>query len=162
MKISDQDFAQEMLASLPKLRTFARFLSRNSAQAEDLVQQAMLQAWESRSQWESEYALRAWLFTILRNCHYDECRRRRREIANSWRSLSASAVIAEQSIEQHTSDLDRALRSLPALLRDPLLLVTVRGLSYQDTARVCGCKEGTLKSRISRARAHLSQLVDVA
>jgi len=162
MKISDRDLAQEMTASLPTLTTFARFLSRNSAQAEDLVQQAMLQAWESRARWQPVSTLSSWLFAILRNCYYDEYRRRRREIAQASRSLIADAVIAEQSIEWNPSDLDRALRSLPAALRDPLMLVAVRGLSYQDTARLCGCKEGTIKSRISRARAHLSRLVDTA
>lgn len=149
-------FRKGLLAALPALQGFAQSLAGNQARADDLVQEALLKAWAKQDHFVSGTNLKAWLFTILRNQFYSECRKQRREVED------VDGVIAGQMIalaaQEHGSDLQVVLShmaQLPAPQREALLLVGAQGMTYEAAAEVMGCQTGTVKSRVSRARAYL-------
>lgn len=145
---------------LRDLRVYARSLTKNHSQADDLVQGAILRALEASHQFTPGTNLKAWMFTILRNVLY-----------NNWRSpvsrhvgfedchyAPTTAPTQEASLE--FCDLRRAFAELGQDQRDALLLVGAAGLDYQSAAVVSGCAAGTMKSRVSRGRAILRTLMD--
>jgi RNA polymerase sigma-70 factor (ECF subfamily) len=152
----------EMLSLVPKLRAFAVSLSRNRDQAEDLIQETLLSACRNIDQFEPGTNMAAWLITILRNHFYSECRRRRRDIEDVDGGYSKTLVVEpEQIIRTEYEELGAALAKLPKNMRDLLLLVGVRGVSYPEAARICGCATGTAKSRVHRARIRLAELLSI-
>jgi RNA polymerase sigma factor (sigma-70 family) len=147
------------VALLPQLRAFARSLCGNRDLADDLVQEAAARAWSARSSFAPETNLRAWAFTILRNVYFSDLRKQKRQpafpadLARDWED-------ANQEGRLHLSDLETALARLAPERRAALLLVTLGDFSYADAAEICECPIGTLRSRISRARRDLEQLLD--
>ena len=151
---------REMLTILPDLRAFARFLIRDRAAADDLVQDTVVRALSALPQFQPGTNLKAWLFTILRNLFYEQTRRRRREAAAlSAHLITEDAVRADQDDASHVRDLDRMLWALPPLLREALVLVGAQELSYEEAAVICGVPIGTMKARVSRARVQLAQIL---
>lgn len=154
-------FRDGIVALLPELRAFARFLARDRARADDLVQEAVLRAFAARDQFDPETSLKAWTFTILRNFFYEQGRRRKRELevledyGNSPMPTSGSNGERDQ-----LSDLDRMLWQLPPRQREALMLVGAQGMSYEEAAIICGVATGTIKARVSRARQMLVALRD--
>lgn len=149
-----------MILLLPDLRGYARFLVRNSAEADDLVQEAVLRALAALSQYQHGTSLRAWLFTILRNIFYEQARRRKTERAAIERSeLGEQASLPAQPGHIALADLTRQLFMLPPLLREALVLVGAQGLSYEEAASICAVPVGTIKARVSRARTQLARLM---
>ena len=151
----------EVVALIPALRAFAWSLSRNSADADDLVQDALIKAWANRERFEPGSNLRAWLFTILRNTYYTAVVRRRREVADEDGKHAATLTAPptqEWSLQMHA--LQAALAKLPDEHREALILVGAAGLSYEEAAEICGCALGTVKSRVSRARTKLARLLE--
>ncbi len=149
-----------MLAILPDLRAFARFLVRDRAAADDLVQDTVVRALGALPQFQSGTNLKAWLFTILRNLFFEQARRRRREAAAlTAQVLPEEAVRPEQSHASEIRDLHRLLWSLPPLLREALVLVGAQELPYHEAAAICGVPVGTMKARVSRARVQLTQIL---
>ncbi len=151
---------QDMLALLPDLRAFARFLVRDRAMADDLVQDTIVRALAALAQFRPGTNLKAWLFTILRNLFFEQARRRRRESA----ALSAQipphdAVRADQGDASEVRDLAHKLWRLPPLLREALVLVGAQELTYEEAAGICGVPVGTMKARVSRARTQLTQIM---
>lgn len=147
---------------LPDLRAFARFLVRDRAEADDLVQEAVLRALDALDQFHADNGdrqsrVRAWLFTILRNVFYESARRRKREAA-ALRHGAGDAVSAEAQQPTHVdlADLERMLWRLTPLLREALVLVGAQGLSHEEAAAICKVPVGTIKARVSRARAQLA------
>ncbi len=153
-------FQQDLVALVPQMRAFARSLTGDAAQADDLAQDTMLKAWRSRSAFEQGTNLKAWVFMILRNQFYSDKRR-------SWRSTSLDPEVAERSLVANDNptatleldDLRQALNHLPVTQREALILVGAGGLAYEEAAVICGCPVGTVKSRVSRARAALEALL---
>ena len=101
--------------------------------------------------------MKAWLFTILRNTFYEQARRRRTE----RRALERAAPIerassAHQETETELGDLQRLLWTLPAVLREALVLVGAQGMAYEEAAAICNVPVGTIKARVSRARARIT------
>ena len=126
---------RDMLALLPDLRAFARFLVRDRHAADDLVQDTVLRALGALAQFQPGSNLKAWLFTILRNLFFEQSRRRRREAA----ALGAqppqdSAVRPDQADLSDLRDLQQTLWALPALLREALVLVGAQELTYEEAA----------------------------
>src|SRR6185369_13532362 len=123
---------------IPYLRAFARTLSNHRNEADDLCQEALAKAWQSRASFEPGTNMKAWLFVILRNQFYSEKRR-------SWRSQPWDDEIAERRLVTHASqesaaelsDVARAMRCLPDEQREALILVGAGEFSYQETANVC-------------------------
>jgi RNA polymerase sigma-70 factor (ECF subfamily) len=128
--------------------------------ADDLVQEALLRAWSNSEKFQPGTSLRAWLFTILRNIYYSQYRKRSREVQDTNGIYSRSiAVEGDQESHLDLADFRVALAKLPAEQREVLTMVGASGLSYEEAAKVCGVEVGTIKSRLSRARARLTELL---
>lgn len=146
----------QVLEFLPALRAFARSLTRNRTEADDLVQETLLKALSNIDKFDPGTNLRAWLFTILRNTYYTEIRKRRRESEGiSALAQQDTNIGPSQEWSATLSSLKDALALLPDDQREALVLVGAAGLSYEEAAEVCGCALGTIKSRVNRARNKL-------
>ena len=153
MSGTNDRFLDQVTAMLPALRAFGRSLCGDMARADDLVQDTVLKAWTNREQFQSGSNLKAWLFTILRNCYYSELRHRKFEVEDPEGVCAAQvSVQPDHDLKLHLRDLSNALQLLPPDQREALILVCATGLSYEETAEVCGCAVGTIKSRVNRAR----------
>lgn len=128
--------------------------------ADDLVQDALLKARSNSSKCQPGTSLRARLFTILRNSYYSQYRRRVREIQDSDGVYARGvAVTGDQESHLDLADFRKALGTLPPEQREVLMLVGASGLTYEEAAEVCAVEVGTIKSRLSRARSKLSELL---
>ena len=153
-------FKQGLVEVLPHLRAFARGLCGNPDLADDLVQETAIKAWNARDRFEPGTSLRAWTFTILRNCFLNELRKSSRLVElDEDVHQSSMKVGAAQEDAIHLDDVNRALQKLPEERREALLLVGAGGLSYEEAANIAGVAVGTMKSRISRGRAELNNLL---
>jgi len=145
---------------IPELRVYAFGLCRSWCEADDLVQDALVRALRSRSQFEPGSNLRAWMFTILRNAFYSDAARRRRVVQDVDGILAAQLTTeAEQAWRMEYEEVLDAMRGLTLQARDALVLVLGSGLSYEEAAEVCDCPVGTMKSRVNRARERVAELV---
>jgi RNA polymerase sigma-70 factor, ECF subfamily len=154
---------EAMMNALPHLRAFAISLTGNVDQADDLVQEAILRGLANIEKFAPGTSMRAWLFTILRNQFHTAYRKRRREVEDPDGVMAGRLSTApEQSGHLDLEDLKTALAKLPLEQREALLLVAAEGLSYEETAAICGTAVGTIKSRINRARHRLAELVGVS
>jgi RNA polymerase sigma-70 factor (ECF subfamily) len=155
------DFKSELLALIPFLRAFARSLCGNPETADDLAQETLVKAWQSRDTFIPGTNLKAWLFTILRNQFYSDRRRAWRQAP--WDQESAERIPGsreDQGWAAELSDTARALRCLSDEQREALILVGAGGFSYEDAAAICHCAVGTVKSRVARARRALINILD--
>jgi RNA polymerase sigma-70 factor (ECF subfamily) len=153
---------QDMLAALPRLRAFAAALCGRSDMADDLVQETLVKAWANLASFEAGSNMVGWLYTILRNEFYGQLRKRRREVDDPDGLYAARlATHATQDSHMQFQDFRAALFRLGPDHREALMLVGASGLSYEEAAGLCGCAVGTMKSRVNRARAKLSELLDV-
>lgn len=159
-QIDETALRREVATLLPQLRGLARFLARDRAEADDLVQEAVLRALRGLGQFQPGTSVRAWLFTILRNVFYEQARRRKRERAALERQAAPEAIAAHQPHEADLADLARQLRQLPPTLREALVLVGAQELTYEEAAAICAVPVGTMKARVSRARRQLARLAD--
>lgn len=153
-------FRDEFLATLPALRGFARTFEKNAARADDLVQETVVKAWASRERFQEGSNMKAWLFTILRNAYISQFRKAKREVEDADGALTAS--LSEKGAQEgHMEflDLRDALAELPADQREAVIMVGAAGLSYDEAAEIAGVASGTMKSRVSRGRARLSELM---
>lgn len=156
LPVSSDAFRAGLLDALPGLRAFAMSLAINPATADDLVQETLLKAWQNQHRFEPDSNLKAWLCTILRNQFYTDCRKRKREVEDADGALAAQVVAP--AAQEASSDLRRVwqhLAKLPASQREALVLVAAQGMTYEAAAELIGCQVGTMKSRVSRARAFL-------
>lgn len=156
------EWRQAITACIPSLRAFAWSLSRNGADADDLVQETLTKAWTYRDRFEPGTNLRAWLFTILRNSWYSAVAKRSREVADED-GHHAARLTAEGSQEWtvELSALRVALDDLPPEHREAIVMVGAAGLSYEEAAEIAGCALGTIKSRVNRARNRLAEAMDM-
>jgi RNA polymerase sigma-70 factor, ECF subfamily len=152
-----------LLAAVPSLRAFAISLSGQVDRADDLVQDTLLRALAHIDRFERGTNLNAWLFTILRNLFHSEYRKRRREVEDPDGSYAGRLkAYPEQGARLDFEDFRAALTKLPHDQREALLLVAASGFSYEETAAICGCAVGTIKSRVNRARSRLAALLAVS
>jgi len=158
---SDHNVAEEMVSLVPQLHTFARSLCRDGVRADDLVQEALLRAFDNIERFKPGTNLKAWLFTIVRNEHYSQLRRRKFEAHDvSNDQLPEPSVPPDHDGELELRDLNRALAALSPGQRAALILVSASGFSYEEAAAICGCAVGTIKSRVARARTALLAMLD--
>lgn len=154
-------FKRELIEVVPHLRAFARGLCGRPDMADDLVQEALLKAWAAQERFEPGTSMRAWTFVILRNAYLTDMRRNR--FRGEYDEGVAERILiapADQEEPIHLSDLHRALLTLPPERREALLLVGAGGFSYEEAAEICGCAVGTIKSRVGRARAALTSMIE--
>ena len=154
------------LVHLDALYHVALRLTRNRAQAEDIVQEAFLRAFRSFHHFNPGTNCRAWFFTILRNIFLNRVRTQGREVLEAE---MGGVDQAEGMVDTHVGanpeerflqtvlhgDVDRALATLPMAFREAVLLVDIEGLTYREVAEIVGCPIGTVMSRLSRGRALL-------
>ena len=149
------DFEGALIQLVPPLRAYARAVTRNRENADDLVQDTLLRALRSRHTFVPGTNLKAWTFTILRNQFITSARRKRPEQGIAPAEGDEIGMPASQEDTVALNDFHRILLQLPELQREALLLVGAEGFSYEEAAAVAGSTTGTMKSRVSRARAFL-------
>ncbi|MBX5179827.1 sigma-70 family RNA polymerase sigma factor [Rhizobium lentis] len=142
---------REIVELTPALRAFARRFLRSDDDIDDLVQETLLKALNSLHLYQPGTSLKSWLFTILRNTFCTNYRRKKREPAGMDAAMEQVAIAPTQEWVLREHELQRALTRLSDDRRRALTLVAA-GTSYEDAAKMCGCRIGTLKSRVSRAR----------
>jgi RNA polymerase sigma-70 factor (ECF subfamily) len=158
---SQEEFKADLVALIPHLRAFARTMTGNPAEADDLAQEALAKAWQARGSYTMGTNMKAWTFMILRNQFYSDKRR-------SWRNTQLDQEAAERTLLANDdpsaplelNDLRMALAALPEEQREALILIGAGGFSYEEAAEVCDCAVGTVKSRVSRARVALRRILD--
>ena len=145
---------------LPGLRRYARVLTGNAWEADDLVQDTLERACRKWLLWRVGSDLRVWLFTLMHNLYLNQ----RRTLAPvQWQDIETveDRLQAPGDARDTTLDLERCLQQLPAEQRAVLLLVTLEDMDYAEVARVLQVPVGTVMSRLSRARARLKELMDI-
>ncbi len=153
-------FKEGLVAAVPMLRGFARSLCGNRDRADDLVQETLAKAIANREKYRDGTNLHAWLVTILRNQYYSEGRRRWREVSDAEGTHAARLTQApDHDSHMEMREFLGALQVLPPDQREALILVGASGLSYEEAAEVLETRIGTVKSRVSRARARLEVLL---
>ncbi|AZO28713.1 MAG: sigma-70 family RNA polymerase sigma factor [Mesorhizobium sp.] len=146
---------------IPALRAFARTFCRVPDDADDLVQETLTKGLANLDKFEPGTRLKSWLFTIMRNTHYTRVKAAARE-APGLLDCASSRPISEASQEWflRSKEVYRAIQKLPEHQREVLMLIGVLGVSYEETAEICDCAVGTVKSRLNRARAHVLGLLN--
>lgn len=154
------DPREELALHLPAMRAFAISLTRNVAAADDLVQDAIVKAWSSFDKFEPGTNMRAWLFTILRNTFYSGVRKRRRDVADP-EGVHTATLFEKPAHDGKLAlnDFMVAFNQLSPVHREVLILVGASGFSYEEAAEMTGVAVGTVKSRASRARLRLAELL---
>ncbi len=146
---------------LPRLRRFARTITRHVHDADDLVQLAIERALQRHAQWDGESKFESWMFGIMRNAWIDEMRARKRR----------NQVIATEETGEHVGDrglepqeitwsVQAALEQLPEEQRLVIGLVLVEGLAYKEAAHVLDIPIGTVMSRLARGREAMQTLLN--
>jgi RNA polymerase sigma-70 factor (ECF subfamily) len=157
------DPRDEIAVHLAALRAFAISLTRNVPAADDLVQETIVKAWTNIDKFQPGTRMRPWLFTILRNTYYSDRRKHRREVPDPD-GLHAQALFERPVHDDKLAfrDFLRAFDQLSAEHREVLILVGASGFSSEEAAETMGVAVGTVKSRTSRARARLAQLMGMS
>ena len=146
---------------LPRLRRFARVITRNVADADDLVQVAVEKALTRAAQWRSGSRLDSWMFGIMKNAWIDEIRsRRRRERVHAPAEAGATIGDSSAAARDIALSVQAAMARLPEEQRMAIALVLVEGLSYKDASESLGIPIGTLTSRLARGREALQALLE--
>jgi RNA polymerase sigma-70 factor, ECF subfamily len=163
------DFAEQAMQYAPQLYSAALRMTRNQADAEDLVQDAYLRGFRSFHTFTEGTNLRAWLFRILTNAYINTYRAKQRrpiesDLADveelylyrrlgSMETAAASMSAEEQFLDLFTDDeVKRALEDLPENFRLPVLLADVDGFAYKEIAEILDIPVGTVMSRLHRGR----------
>jgi RNA polymerase sigma-70 factor (ECF subfamily) len=156
----------DLLAAIPRLRRYARVLTRDSVRADDLVQDTLARAWEKRRLWAAGSDLRAWMFTMMHNLFMNQRPAAEREAQNLSIDDTATAGIGfqlpvrpNQETRVELLQVMREVARLPADQREVLVLAAVEEMRYEEIAAVLAIPVGTVMSRLSRAREKLRRAV---
>lgn len=154
------DFLDEIAASVPALRRYARALTRDVERADDLVQDCLERAIRKRGLFAPTGPLRGWLYRIMINIYRNDNRHERRRGTHVPLDGLAfePATPASQPGRIALAEMSRAVDRLVPEQREALLLVVLDSLSYAEAAEALGIPIGTLMSRLGRARASLRQM----
>jgi len=163
-----QHFHQLLVDHLPRMRNFARMLTRDWPNADDLVQRTAVLILKAEHLFESGTNFPAWANRIMKNDHISACRSNRRPLISldefADYDLPKEACVSSATQEDHVMAREtmRAVGQLGKASRDILAAVGVRELSYGEAASELGCAEGTIKSRVWRARRQINRLLAVS
>jgi RNA polymerase sigma-70 factor (ECF subfamily) len=156
------NFARLLEAQIPRLRRYARGLTRNASRADDLVQSCLTRAIAKQHLWQYGTDLRAWLFTILHHQHVNDVRRSIREGSQVMLEEGPELTVQSNAIPTlQLRDLEAALGKLQPEQRQVILLVGLEGMRYDEVASVLNVPVGTVRSRLSRGRDQLRRLMDM-
>lgn len=143
----------ELVDLIPRLRGYARALTRDVTEADDLVQETLVKALANIDSFKRGTMLRAWLFTIMRNTFFTNAGKRARERPGAEDCVSGTlTVMPDHDRYMQGRRLMEEIARLPENYREMLVLVVMLGESYEDAAKLCGVAIGTVKSRVNRAR----------
>jgi RNA polymerase sigma factor (sigma-70 family) len=171
MDTAPEEISARLVELLPRLRRFARSLSRNQHDADDLVQSVVERAWRNLGQYKAGANLASWLFGIMKNAWIDDrrARGRRGEVPLPEDSGEHPAVSpvdtnthmwsvseAMGKLPTHMWSVSEAMGKLPDEQRVAVALVLVEGMSYKEAAQVLEIPIGTLTSRLARGRTALA------
>ena len=159
---TSQSIHEQIVTLLPRLRRFARNLTRNPHDADDVVQIAVERALTRLDQWRSGARLDSWMFKIVRNAWIDELRSRGRR-AKVFLAAEAGENVGTDSMARETEllSVQSAMARLPEDQREAVSLVLVEGLPYREAAEVLDVPIGTLTSRLARGREALQALLGI-
>jgi len=165
-------FEDDVVSLLPQLYSAALRMTRNPADAEDLLQETLLRAFRGYGGFKAGTNLRAWLYRILTNTFINRYRQQSRQPTEVelgeledmylYRRLGESSGAArsaeEEALERFVDeDVKAAVESLPEIFRIPVLLADVEGFSYKEIAKIMSVPIGTVMSRLHRGRKALQQ-----
>ena len=156
-------FGDQLIAVLPRLRRFARGLTGSAVEADDLVQAACERALARQHQFQEGTRFDSWMFRIVQTIWIDQVRSRgiRKEDGEvAEERMGSDEAVRRVEARLALSEVRRAVDRLPPDQRTALLLVTVDGLSYKETAEIVGVPVGTIMSRLARARIALQQQLE--
>lgn len=155
------DFGRLVEAQIPRLRRYARALTRDLIRADDLVQNCLTRAIAKQHLWQPGTEVRAWLFTIMHNQHVNEIRRSVREGANVPIEDAAPVLTIQSNAlaALQLRDLKRALGKLAPEQRQVILFVGLEGMRYEEVASILDIPIGTVRSRLWRGRDQLRKLM---
>jgi RNA polymerase sigma-70 factor (ECF subfamily) len=166
------EFEQVALVHLDALYQTALRLTRTRAEAEDVVQETFLRAFRAFHRFNPGTNCRAWLYTILRNVFLNRRRQEGREVldpqelalAEAAESATAWGLTGDNPEEEFFQsvlhgDVDRALKAIPLVYREAVILADLEGLSYKEVAGALGCPIGTVMSRLARGREQLRRVL---
>lgn len=160
-ELPESSFVDALQELMPQMRAFARSLCRDADLADDIVQETCLKALAAKARFIPGAPMKPWLFRILRNVHAQIGRR-------AWRSVPLDPEDAERALVspdnfQWCADMQvmqNGLTLLPEKQREALIIVLAAGFSYEEAGNILGCSEGTVKSRVSRAREALIAIMN--
>jgi RNA polymerase sigma factor (sigma-70 family) len=157
-----REFRSDVVGQLDSLRRYARSLTRSSIDAEDLVHDALVRAFEKRASFRAGHNIRVWLMSILHNVFIDGTRVRRAEVQRLEQATELVDQACPPAQDHHVrlNQVREAFMALPDEQRAALHLVAIEGLGYAEAAVTLGIPVGTLMSRIARARAALRAIED--
>ena len=154
-------FEVEALPHLRSLYGTAYRMTRNAHDAEDLVQETLLRAFRAFDGYTPDTNIRAWLYTILHRVRTDSFRKQARSPRTVELVEQGPGQAPEQdALFQGGEEIERALRALPEVFRNAVILRDVQDLTYDEIGRVLGVPIGTVMSRIHRGRALLRQSLE--
>ena len=157
------DFNRLLEEQIPRLRRYARALTRNIERADDLVQDTLVRALAKQHLWQAGTNLRAWLFTLMHNQNVNDVRRGVHQGQNIDVEVMSNVLAAttDPTASRQLYELNRALSQLAQEQRQVILLVGLEEFSYEETAAILNIPVGTVRSRLSRGRDQLRQLMDM-
>jgi RNA polymerase sigma-70 factor (ECF subfamily) len=171
--MANQDnFVEQAMEYMPALYSAALRMTRNPADAEDLVQETYLKAYRSFSSFEQGTNLKAWLYKILTNSFINTFRAKKRRPSETelgeledlylYKRVSATNTLgrsAEDEVLEKLTDneVKEALEALPDAFRMAVILSDIEGFSYQEIAEITGAPTGTVMSRLHRGRKALQK-----
>jgi RNA polymerase sigma-70 factor (ECF subfamily) len=158
------DFSKLLEHHIPRLRRYAFALHRsNRSRVDDLVQDTLVRAVAKQHLWTPGTNLLGWLFTLMHNQHVNDVRRSvtREGFSHAVGEFHDTlASVSDPSSSLQLRDLERALARLSIERREVILLVGLEGMSYEAVAEIVGIPIGTVRSRLSRGRMELRQMMD--
>lgn len=159
-------FEEELVQLLPRLRRFARGLTRDASDADDLCQAAIERSLKSRGQWRQGTRLDSWMYRIMRNLWIDERRAAMRRGVHAPIDDGVTQIAGENAAHVEAGalrgDVDGAMARLPDEQREVVMLVLVEGYAYREAAELLEVPIGTVTSRLARGRETLMHLLGEA
>jgi RNA polymerase sigma-70 factor, ECF subfamily len=157
------EFARLLEAQLPRLRRYARALTRAPSRADDLIQDTLVRALAKQHLYQDGTNLRAWLFTLMHNQHVNNARRNVREDNSLDVDTVAAHLVAvtDPTASRQLRELDEAIGKLAMEQRQVILLIGLEGMSYEEAAAILDVPIGTVRSRLSRGREALRRLMEM-
>jgi RNA polymerase sigma-70 factor (ECF subfamily) len=156
------EFGRLLEREIPALRRYARILTRDPVEADDLMQSCLVRALAKQHLWQAGTDLRRWLFTMLYRQRITQLRRQARErnqLAAAGRALMPAAA-ADPGNRLFVQEIGQAIAALPDVQRQIMRRVALDGMDYAATAQALGVPLGTVRSRLARSRAMLRRFVD--